>query len=224
MKQVKGEKVGVIEIPTLNDICYERIKIQILDGTISWGERIDIGQVAASFGVSKFPVIKAIERLSLEKLVTIVANKGTYVTVPSEKTVNEVTQIRCMIENFAFSYALDCKRDELERELEKTQQEWNFSGIPFKDIERRDFLRYDRHFHLAIVMCTGNEQLVSYYRTVRTQIELFRVKTFTSSTVENALEMHAKIVRAVIRGEKEEAIAALQEHLGTVNNDIKVTL
>lgn len=221
---MKKSRTDIIELPTLNNICYERTKAQILDGTIAWGERIDIGQLAQNFGISKFPVIKAIERLSLEKLVTILPNKGTFVVTPDETTVKEVSQIRNMIEEFACSYAMENFRNELVAEIGKVQKKWSFENVEFNSIDRLDFLKYDRYFHLAIVMCTHNTQLISYYKTIRTQIELYRVKTFNPKTVEYAIKGHKEIANAILNEDTAAVISCLLDHLLHVGNDIEETL
>ena len=87
-----------IEIASLADECYKRIKQDILTGKLGWGQRLNVINMAQIYGISRAPVIKAIDRLAMEQLVSIVPNVGSFVVIPTKKDVVEVTEIRMMLE------------------------------------------------------------------------------------------------------------------------------
>lgn len=208
-----------IKVTTLNEECYNRIREQILCGEIAWGERIDVNRIAEEFGVSKFPVIKAIERLSLENLVTVSPNRGTYVITPGPEDVDEITELRIMLEESALHIAWSKHSKELIEQLDKVQNEYVFSGIVDSMEEHRRFLAYDRHFHMAIVCATDNRRLIQYYRTLRSQVEFIRTHTFSGVNVQIAMDAHKKILDYLREGKIEEATATLHEHLIVTHSD-----
>ncbi|WP_320128674.1 GntR family transcriptional regulator [uncultured Sphaerochaeta sp.] len=206
--------VQPISTPTLNNECYKKIKEMILGGLLPWGERLDVGLLASSFGVSKFPVIKALDRLSQEKLLTISPNRGTYVTTPHEKDVKEVSEIRIMIEKYALKAACGNDIEKLTEKLHAIQENFTSEKNDFSS-----FLQYDRAFHSAIVESVHNEQLKTYYDSIRTQTELFRTKTFTEGNSNEALSMHKDILKHLDSKDIDGAITALLKHLMQVYKD-----
>ena len=208
-----------IKVTTLNEECYNRIREKILCGEIAWGERIDVNRIAEEFGVSKFPVIKAIERLSLENLVTVSPNRGTYVSTPGPEDAYEITELRIMLEEAALRTAWSKHSKELLEQLDRVQAEYVFSGIVDSMEEHRRFLAYDRHFHMAIVRATDNRRLIQYYRTLRSQVEFIRTHTFSGTNVQIAIDAHKKILDFLREDKIEEAAIALHEHLMITHND-----
>lgn len=209
-----------IQVSSLNNEAYLRIKDMILCGELSWGSRVEVGVLAGSFGISKFPVIKAIERLSLEKLVTVSPNKGTYVVSPTEQDVAEITEIRKILEPEALRLACIKNRTALIEDLSRLQNEiLPLSYEKEANLQFRDFLNYDRAFHMAFFRHAGNERILSYYSTIRSQAELFRTKTYTLKNLDEAMHKHDQILDALLAKDCDSAISHLLEHLSEVHDD-----
>ena len=157
-----------IRPPSLNNECYLRLKEAILIGHFPWGDRLDVNILAENFGISKFPVIKALDRLAMEHLVTILPNKGTFVLSPTIKDVEEVTEIRIMLENLAFTLATEKNLSRLIQMLESKEQEkkWNFEDFS-KGLEVGVYLRYDREYHFCFFICSENKRLMDYFEAIR---------------------------------------------------------
>jgi len=62
------------------DVAYERIRAGILSGEYHPGSRLRLDQLVAQTRVSLIPVREALRRLEAERLVSIEANVGAYVT------------------------------------------------------------------------------------------------------------------------------------------------
>lgn len=192
----------------------------ILCGELSWGTRIEVGQLADNFGISKFPVIKAIERLSLEKLVVISPNKGTFVVSPTEHDVTEITEIRKILEPAACRLAFDKNKKQLLSSLLQVQDGLIPNTLAHEEsIQFRDFLNYDRSFHMTFFIHAGNERLLNYYKTIRSQAELFRTKTYILRNIDEALIKHNLILEALNEDDINKAIEHLQDHLSEVHHD-----
>jgi DNA-binding GntR family transcriptional regulator len=63
---------------------YDGIKARLLDGEFRAGDRLAIEAIAGEFEVSRFPVMDAVKRLSVEGFVTIVPQVGCRVASYSE--------------------------------------------------------------------------------------------------------------------------------------------
>ena len=217
----KTDNPNRIQLALLNNECYRRIKDSILCGDFYWGSRIDVNQLAASYEISKFPVIRALERLSLEGLVEVLPNKGTYVFNPKVEDVNEVTEIRIILEQAACQNCFHHNYKDLIFRLHRLENIYseaeraNYNSIPFKD-----FLEYDRSFHLTFFELVNNERLFSYYQTIRSQAELFRTNTFFEDNISEAFEMHHLIYTALVERDLDAALEGIRKHLMQVNADV----
>lgn len=214
------KRIKPIELSSLNNECYKRLKEMILEGELQWGARIDVGQISTSLGISKFPVIKAVERLSLENLVTIAPNRGTYVVYPTAEDVLEITEIRIMLEEYACRAAYQkMGSDKLVSELKKVEASHAFNEENLTGSTFREFLNYDRSFHLVFIEGTGNNRLISYYNTIRSQVELFRTKTYILPNSMEALMEHHRFLELLEAQRLEDAVASLHHHLMQVHQD-----
>lgn len=198
----------------LNNECYFRLKEAILTGDFSWGERLDVGKLAENFGISKFPVIKALDKLEIERLVTILPNKGTFVASPTIRDVEEVTEIRVMLEDLAFTLASKRDLPRLIAMLESNEQNkrWNFESF-CKGHEVGEYLKYDREFHFCLMACSENQRIMSYYEVIRSQVELFFNKTFNQKNVKSTLDNHRAIINLLKQNKIAKAREQLKEHL-----------
>ena len=78
--------VNMNEYLPLRDVVFNTLRQAILRGELKPGERLMEVQLANKLGVSRTPIREAIRKLELEGLVTMIPNKGAYVTGISQKT------------------------------------------------------------------------------------------------------------------------------------------
>jgi DNA-binding GntR family transcriptional regulator len=218
MPRVQG--FSQIKLASLNNECYIRIKDAILTGQFSWGDRLDVGQLANEFGISKFPVIKALDRLAIEHLVNIQPNKGTFVAAPLLEDIEEITEIRMMLETTTFDLACQKNLSGLIFMLEDVEKSKSDHFKYFREgQEFMEFLKYDRSFHQCFVTCSGNQRLTSFYEVIRSQVELFRTKTFYGTNVIMALSSHEKILSHLKKDEIPQAREEFRNHILQVHHD-----
>lgn len=80
------------------DKAYETVKRGILTGRYAGGSRVTEHDIAAASGVSRTPVREALRRLQAEGLVDFTPNFGAVVTAWSDSDVDEVFQLRALLE------------------------------------------------------------------------------------------------------------------------------
>jgi DNA-binding GntR family transcriptional regulator len=219
-------KMQPIKMDSLNDECYRRIKESILTGDFGWGQRLDVGKIAEAFGVSKFPVIKALDRLALERLLIVRPNKGTFVIIPTKEDLRELTEVRIMLETTACHIALEKNPNLLIKNLEQLTIQFNSYQGKFSD-ERQGFntfLNYDRSFHRTFFDIAGNRRLAEFYFAIRYQSELYRNNTYTQFHRKRAEEEHRTIIDALEKGNLNASDKAIRNHLLTVMEDANQTI
>jgi DNA-binding GntR family transcriptional regulator len=165
--------------------------------------------LAARFGVSPTPVRAAMLELAGEGLVTVVRNKGFRAVELSERELDEITEVRGLIEVPAIG------------RIAATPH----GAAPLRPLaeaivtaaEERDVLRYiaaDEEFHLALLSLGGNTRLVDAVRELRNRSRLFGVPGLAGrgELLPSARE-HLSLLDAVVRGDVHAAEDLMRHHL-----------
>ena len=88
-------------------IIYRRIRADIITGKKKPGERLSIDVLKNEFGTSVTPVRDALQMLNQEDLVTIKPRSGYYVTLVSLKELNDMLELRQILELAAVERAAE---------------------------------------------------------------------------------------------------------------------
>ncbi|MBQ1484456.1 MAG: GntR family transcriptional regulator [Eubacterium sp.] len=167
------------------------IREKILAKELFPGSQIVEDELARTTGVSRAVVRNAMIELQKEGFVTIVPNKGSFVTNPRKKEVASFYQVRRHLEigvgELAIKNITDIQIAQLEenyaRQLELLD---NFS------IEEYAIL--NRNFHWVIVETADNEFYTKYLRELYNLQRLYILFFDKSRNNENSLENHRKIL------------------------------
>lgn len=89
------------DIRSLRDLAYDDIRDAILSGALPPGRRVKERDVAAQMGISTTPVKEALRRLEQEGLVVSQPRRGAVVSTLVEIPVEEIEEIRGMLEAMA---------------------------------------------------------------------------------------------------------------------------
>lgn len=91
------------QINTISGQVYQIIREDICSGAYPPGYWLQENELAKRLSISRSPVREALRRLVADHLVVEIPNKGTFVRDFSLKDIQEVFDVRVMLE----SYALD---------------------------------------------------------------------------------------------------------------------
>ncbi|GKX27737.1 GntR family transcriptional regulator [Vallitalea longa] len=196
----------------LKQKTYEYIKNKILTCELKPGSDISEEKLAMELGISRTPVREAIMRLGQENLVNIYPRKGSFVSEITLKDIQEVLQIREIVETQVA--VLVCKSIDKEKLLYFRQEFEKF------DTEERynsyeDFFELDIAFHKFIVSSNGNQNLVEIMDKVYDKDYRIRVLTtnmFKTERLRNR-EEHLNIIDAFLEEDVEKVEEYLSEHI-----------
>jgi DNA-binding GntR family transcriptional regulator len=211
MSDILSHKVSA---RSLVDVLAERIEQAIISGDLQPGSKIREQTLAASLGVSRGPLREAIRRLEGRKLLQRTPNIGVSVAAMSPSDLNEVLQLREVLEGLACSLAAKNMTDEeleqLSELLDQHQQQRSVQEGTGYYQESKDF-----DFHFRIVKGSRNVRLIQmlcedlYY--------LLRVYRYKSSTkpgrAKQALKEHKDVVAALMRRDSEDAERKMRLHI-----------
>src|SRR4051812_32205051 len=142
----------------------------MISGQLEPGVVYSVPALAATFGVSATPVREAMLDLAKEGMVEAVRNKGFRVTELSEKDLDELTDLRLLLEVPTTAWLagrLDATALARLRELAGAIE----TGAAAGDLI--GYLEADREFHLTLLGHAGNRHLVDLVGELRSRARLY---------------------------------------------------
>ena len=104
---------------SLRGRVFRKLREDILSGVYEDQEELREITIGEEMGVSRTPVREALRQLELEGLVTIIPNKGAYVTSIKAKDVADIYHVRSMLEGLCARWATEHITDEQIGRLEE---------------------------------------------------------------------------------------------------------
>ena len=103
----RRERMEEYQDRSLRGRVFRRLREDILSGVYQEQDELREITIGEELGVSRTPVREALRQLELEGLVTIIPNKGAYVTGISRKDVADIYKIRSMLEGMCARWATE---------------------------------------------------------------------------------------------------------------------
>ncbi|RSN02481.1 GntR family transcriptional regulator [Nonomuraea sp. WAC 01424] len=202
------------ERQSLREQVAHALRAALITGEMRPGVVYSAPVLAAQFGVSATPVREAMLDLAKEGLVEAVRNKGFRVTELSDRDLDELTQIRELIEVPTVSRLADSARAEEFERLRPVAQEI------VSPADRADLLAYvdaDLRFHLELLALSGNVHLVEVVRDLRNRARLYGLSQLAErgSLTDSARE-HLALLDALKSGDAAAVAHLMAEHIGHV--------
>ncbi|MBS7526198.1 GntR family transcriptional regulator [Fusibacter paucivorans] len=148
---------------SLLDYALDEIRSRIQNGTYPPGHKLVTQEISDSLGISRTPVVQAINRLIAEGMAESAPRRGTFVAQLSPKKIKNILEIRYMIEMFTIKLAiknLDYFPDTLTKMRALAEE---FPSIGETEYARASEI--DSKFHTLFVMLANNEQLTKMYQS-----------------------------------------------------------
>jgi DNA-binding GntR family transcriptional regulator len=205
---------------TVAEFAEAELRSMALSGQLVPGKRINEVAVAASLGISRGPLREAIQRLASEGLLSIVRHKGAYVRTVDGAELEELYELRIVLETFAvravIAKAGADELAELSALVRRTRQ-----------ILDEDATAYpaDLDFHLQLVALARQSVLQRAVRDVHSTIHLARARSaHDPDRARAALDEHTRILDAVIARDAGLATQLLDQHLRTSLHNARTLL
>ena len=109
--------VNMNEYLPLREVVFNTLRQAILKGELKPGERLMEIALAQRLGVSRTPIREAMRKLEQEGLVVMVPRRGAQVANITEKDLNDVLEVRIVLENMAIEKACEQMTEENVRAL-----------------------------------------------------------------------------------------------------------
>jgi DNA-binding GntR family transcriptional regulator len=196
------------------DQVYVALREAIVSAELEPGRRLSENELADRLGVSRTPVREALVRLRDERLVAIVPQLGTFVTLISPDAVADAAFVREALECSAIRLATE---NASERDLEELQANLAAQdrAEATNDIDAFDHL--DEALHRTLCELSGRD--IAWSLSRRANGHLDRVRRLSLPEPGYLGEMvaeHRSVVAAVAEKDPDRAEATLRHHLRMV--------
>ena len=202
----------------LSQKVYRALKTEIIKGSLKPGTKLSEGKIAEQMGVSRTPVREAIRELAAEGFVKISPNQGVEISNISIEDIQEVLQIRSVLEGLAARLAATKITREKIKELESFNK--NMEKFISKD-DILNFIKESEKFHVLILDICGNNRLVQIRKNLDDQIHRYRsISLNVPRRPKYALGEHKKITEALKQGDLAKADELSKMHIENVLKNI----
>ncbi len=134
---------------TLQFKVTTKLRELILKGQFSMGERLMQEEWASKLGVSRMPIREALRQLEVEGLVVIEPRKGAIVTPISTEDIEEIYQLRALLEGQAAEMAVNYLDVEDFEELETLYDK--MIGLNGSEQEIEMYMSLNERFHGILI-------------------------------------------------------------------------
>jgi DNA-binding GntR family transcriptional regulator len=196
---------------SLREQALDVVRQALVAGEIKPGDIYSAAALAERLGVSNSPVREAMLTLVHEGLLEAVPNRGFRVVPLSDTDLDEVYQLRLLLEVPAMvqlaERGIAAERERLTGLAEEIER-----AAADRDVIR--FLETDRAFHLELLALQGNRRLVSIVANLRDQTRLYGLKMLAQQDMLGASAAeHRQLLAAIGAGDTERVSQLTRAHL-----------
>lgn len=159
--------------PVLSELVYDYMLDSIANGTLRTGEKINAEGLSRKLNVSRTPIREALRALEQNGLVVSVPFSGVYVSKLTIDEIQELYNIRLLLEPYALQHSIEKIKDDDIQQLAALQEQIE-SIIDNPSSTPRLIFKHNQDFHMQLFsysqmpkLCGIIEQLwynLSFYR------------------------------------------------------------
>jgi DNA-binding GntR family transcriptional regulator len=182
------------------------------------GSKLDKVELTRRFGVSRFPVAEALNRLKAEGLVDIRPQSGSSVSRIRLADAHENMFLRRALEGEAVAHHAQHRSSELLAALRLNMHQQK-AALGADD--RARFHRLDLELHDMLVSAIGYPRVRAMVESARLSLDRVRRLLITPRRIAVTFREHAVIVAAITAGDSLAARNAMSAHLDSVIGELE---
>lgn len=196
---------------SLRGRVFNQLREEILAGDYQVRDELREAAISKRLGVSRTPVREALRQLELEGLVTIIPNKGAYVSGITARDIYDIYVIRSYLEGLCAKWACENITREQIEELEEIIY---LSEFHIQREHWEQIYELDNRFHHLLYEACGSRILEHILSDYHHYVERVRKNTLSSrERAKKASGEHKAMLQAVINKDEEKAEKLANEHI-----------
>lgn len=203
---------------TLSAAILDQLRSAILGGVHPAGTQLRQDALADAYGVSRIPVREALFQLEAEGLVRITPQKGAIVSELSVAEINDVFELRAILEPRLLRHSLPkFTADDLAR-LDEIHARFG-AAVAGRDVASFGILNAE--FHMALYRHADLPRTQTVVAALlQTSDRYTRVQLSSEAAMAVAVAEHAELIRLCRAGDTAGADRLLTDHIEQVHRDL----
>ncbi len=204
---------------SLSQIAYEHIRRRIVSLDLPPGTTIDETALREELGLGRTPIREALQRLALERLVTIVPRRGTFVTDIGIMDLNRLFEVRMVLESTAARLAAQRGHEDHWRQMERVLRRLD-DGADLAD--NQVLIAIDEACHNLIYDAADNKFLADSLVTLYAlSLRLWYYFLPKIGDMQGAISEHRSILESLRMGDAESAGKLMARHIQAFQEEIQ---
>jgi DNA-binding GntR family transcriptional regulator len=202
---------------SLREHVADALRAAIVSGDMTPGEVYSAPTLAERFGVSATPVREAMLDLAKQGLIEVIPNKGFQVTRIKDSELDEITEIRLLLEPPAAAKAAQRATPADVAELTALAHEVVDAA---RDGDLIKHVEADRAFHGRLLEMGGNHRLVQIVYDLRDRTRLYGLANLAErGDLTATVEEHLTMCEYLAAGASEALADLVRTHIGHVRRE-----
>jgi DNA-binding GntR family transcriptional regulator len=208
---------------SLTSAVAEKLREEIIRGTIPEGAQLRQDAIAVQYQVSRIPVREALRQLDAEGLITIVPNRGAIVPALSPTDIEELFTIRALLEPEILKYSVPRLTDSDLAEAAVVLRRYA------AELKQEDHLfswgRLNWQFHSILYSRAERPRIMSIIRNVNNSGERYtRLQLYLTHGIKRANEEHHQLLELCRKQDVASACELLHRHIEYAGQSLKQAL
>jgi DNA-binding GntR family transcriptional regulator len=200
--------------------AYRAIREGIFGGAFAQGSHITARQLAEATGLSRTPVREAMRRLDAEGLITLIPNRGAFVASWSSSQIEQIYELRVLLESFAAQVAAERVDDAQCAALEALAGEMGVL-VERRPIDYEAIASVNDQFHKGVLEACGNARLrdlLGAITEVPLQLSTFRL--YSVDELRRSALQPAELVAALRARDPDWARSVMTAHIRSARHTL----
>jgi DNA-binding GntR family transcriptional regulator len=195
------------------DKAYRAIRDGIMRGTYPQGAHITAQNLAAVSGLSRTPVREAMRRLHSEGLIQIIPNRGAFVARWTESEIEQIYDLRVLLESFAAELAARRVTDGQLATLRTLADEMQVL-VRDEPASTHAIAEVNDRFHKTVLQACGNPRLQDLLGAiVEVPLVLSTFRQYRVAELRRSANQHTELVSALEVHDPEWARSVMAAHI-----------
>ena len=214
----KGTILSQSESTSVRERAYEHLKASILSGRLNPGERLTEEHLAKELGISRTPVREALHKLESEGLIKPLPSRGFIASQDSKEDIEELFEIRAVLEGYALRVICGRIDDALLERLEETVRKAE-EALRAQSLD--DVFHWNTRFHDVLhELIVDRHRLYHQMVTMRQYVLRYRKNTLQyPDGGERTVDGHRKILLALRLRDPDLCERVMREHIQQSKKD-----
>lgn len=197
-----------------SDIACRRLKELLLRGVLNPGQKLPYKELSELIGMSKTPIINALNQMVNEGFVEHELNRGYRIKEIDEADINYLLNIRLELERLNVKNAIkNCSNKDLDC-LKRRVEMLSEYNPKFTDAKK---LALDMNFHLEIAKIGKNTYSYIFLKTVLGHITFrYRFERGVDNRKTKIDTQHYQMVECISKGDEEGGLKCILDHINNL--------